>query len=78
MDASDLLEVLHRKEFRPVVIHLSDGRKLDLPHPDCFLLFPNRKTAFVFPDGIHIESVDVASIVRVTPKRNSGKRGASR
>ena len=67
MDAEDLLQTMNRKEFRPVELHLSDGQKMLVPHPDYFLVFPNRKSALVFPDGIHFEILDLASIVRAVP-----------
>ena len=67
MDATDLLETLGKKEFRPVELHLADGRSLSVPHVDYFLIFPTKKSALVFPDGVHFEIVDIASIVRVVP-----------
>ena len=67
MDSEDLIHTMHRKEFRPVELHLCDGQKLLVPHPDYFFVFPNRKSALVFPDGIHFEILDLASIVRAVP-----------
>ena len=67
MDSEDLIQTMHRKEFRPVELHLSDGQKMLVPHPDYFFVFPNRKSALVFPDGIHFEILDLASIVRAVP-----------
>ena len=67
MDADDLIETLRRKEFRPVELHLSDGQKLIVPHPDYFFVFPNRKSAMVFPDGIHFEILDLSAVVRAVP-----------
>ena len=67
MDAEDLLQTMHSKEFRPVELHLSDGQKLLVPHPDYFFVFPNRKSALVFPDGIHFEIIDLAAVVRAVP-----------
>jgi len=67
MDATDLMHALHTKEFRPVEIHLADGRSLRVDHPDYFLLFPTKKSALVFLDGVHSELVDVESIERVVP-----------
>jgi hypothetical protein len=67
MDAEDLIQTMHRKEFRPVELHLADGHKLLVPHPDYLLVFPNRKSALVFPDGVHFEILDLASIVRAVP-----------
>ena len=72
MDATDLMETLGKKEFRPVELHLADGRALPLPHGDYFLMFPSKKTALVFPDGVHFEIVDIASIVRVVPLAAGG------
>jgi hypothetical protein len=67
MDATDLMQTLNTKSFRPVELHLVDGRSLRVEHPDCFLLFPTRKSALVFPDGVRFELVDVESIVRLVP-----------
>lgn len=67
MDATDLLEALSKKQFRPVELHLADGRSLTVPHVDYFFMFPTQKSALVFPDGVHFEIVDIASIVRVVP-----------
>ena len=67
MDAADLVQTMHGKEFRPVELHLADGQKMIVPHPDYFLLFPNRKSALVFPDGVHFEILDLAAIVRAVP-----------
>ncbi len=74
MDATDLMQTLHSKGFRPVELHLADGRALRVDHPDYFLLFPTRKSALVFPDGVHFEMLDIASVVRAVPvAANGGK-----
>jgi hypothetical protein len=67
MDAEDLLQTMHRKEFRPVELHLVNGQTMLVPHPDYFLVFPNRKSALVFPDGVHFEILDLAAVVRAVP-----------
>ena len=67
MDAAHLMQTLSTKAFRPVDLHLADGRSLRVEHPDCFLLFPTRKSALVFPDGVRFELVEVGSIVRLVP-----------
>ena len=73
MDATDLMDALNKKEFRPVELHLTDGRTMPVPHVDYFRMFPTKKSALVFPDGVHFEIVDIASIVRVVPSRTAGE-----
>ena len=68
MDPTDLMQTLHTENFRPVELQMADGRAFRVDHPDYFLLFPTKKSALVFPDGVHFELVDVASIVRVIPQ----------
>jgi len=36
-----LNELWHASPFVPFTIHLSDGRKFEIPHPDFFMLPPN-------------------------------------
>jgi len=70
MDAENLMSALSAKEFRPVDLHLVDGRTLRVEHPDFFLIFPNRKAALVFPDGVHFELLNLEAIVRAVPGGN--------
>jgi hypothetical protein len=49
--------------FRPFALHLSDGRKFDVPHPE-FILLGKGVVAVLRKDGL-IETVDALHIVSV-------------
>lgn len=52
MTAETIREVLQRQPFRPFVLHMNDGRKLEVKHPDFVLLPPGFTTTAIvaFPD----------------------------
>jgi hypothetical protein len=52
-----------RGGFRPFILHLSDGRKFDIPHPD-FIIIGKGVVAMLRKDGL-IETVDALHIVSV-------------
>ncbi len=63
MSFEGLREALHRRPFKPFVIHLVDGRKLPVIHPDSVAV--GRCRAFVIaPDdsGSIVESPLIASL----------------
>jgi hypothetical protein len=45
MAPEDLLEVLRERPFRPFRMHLTDGRTIDIHHPE--LVLPGRGTAII-------------------------------
>ena len=49
--------------FRPFVLHLSDGRKFDIPHPD-FILIGQGVVALLRNDGL-IETLDAHHVVSI-------------
>ncbi len=59
----DQLKLRLQGGFRPFVLHLSDGRKSNIPHPE-FILLGKEGVALLRQDGL-IETVDALHIVSV-------------
>ena len=51
MGQDDLIKVLKDAPFRPFRIHLSDGRALEVRHPELVLV--SRRTAYIFFPSPH-------------------------
>lgn len=66
MTADTIRFFLKRTPFRPFAIHLNDGRRLEVLHPDFLLLPPGwQSTAIVaFPKEL-FEFVDVRNIASI-------------
>ncbi len=63
MTIEKLRATLHATPFRPFAIHLADGRRLDVPHPDFVAHVPGGRTVIVaHPD----ESYNVIDLLLVT------------
>ena len=52
-----------RGGFRPFVLHLSDGREFEIPHPE-FILVGKSVVAVLREDGL-VETLDAEHIVSV-------------
>ncbi len=61
-----------RNGFRPFALHLSDGRKFSVPHPE-FILVGKGVIAILRKDGL-IETVDALHIVSVEDIAAAAKR----
>lgn len=52
MKETTLKDVAHASPFAPFVIHLSDGRSVDVPAPDFLSINPTGRTVVVWtPEG---------------------------
>ena len=74
MKISDLKQMQDRKPFRPFAIHLTNGDKLPVGHPEQFLLNPNSEL-FALWVGPEWSLVDVQEIARVSVATRPEKRG---
>jgi hypothetical protein len=74
----ELIQRRLRGGFRPFVLHLSDGRKYEVPHPE-FILVAQHSVAVAVKDG-YIDSLDPDHIVSLKDlalkHRDQGPRGA--
>jgi hypothetical protein len=70
MRPEELLELLRRRPFIPVRLHMTDGQTHDIRHPDLVMVFRSRATIGVTPDpatGVleRAEHCSLLHIVRV-------------
>ena len=59
----DQVRIRLQEGFRPFALHLSDGRKFEIPHPE-FILLGKGIVAVLRKDGL-IETVDALHIVSI-------------
>ena len=60
---------LEQTPFQPFVLHLADGRKLDVPHPE-FVWLPQRGVLYYFhKDARYGERINPLLIVSVEGRR---------
>jgi hypothetical protein len=65
---SAIEDMIHRPKFKPIALHLNDGTKVPVKHPD-FLMFTEGKKTIVVTEGEHIHIVDVESITAIKATR---------
>ena len=63
MTTEKLRDTIHATPFRPFVLHLADGRRLNVPHPDFIAHVPGGRTAVVLHED---ESYNVVDLLLVT------------
>jgi hypothetical protein len=76
MTTERLQQLHHARPFQPFRIHLADGRRLDVPHPELLAYRPNGRTAVVVK---HDESFEIIDLLLVTTLEViNGRTGRSR
>ena len=68
MDALAIRQVLGARPFQPVVLHLADGRSLEIPHSDFASISQSGRRVIVEKNDDTFEIVDVLLINRVEVK----------
>ncbi len=64
MNLDPIRKRLHGGEFKPFTMHLTDGRKLEVPHPDFIavgkgvVVIIDEKDVDQVVDGLHIVSIE--------------------
>ena len=71
MTIDKLREVLHAEPFEPFTIHLADGRRVPVPHPDFVSLDPRGRIVHVFHKDGRSEFIDC---MLVTSLEHNGSR----
>lgn len=59
MQSKELQSVYRAQPFRPFVIHLADGRRVRVEHPEFMALAPTGRSAVVFGKDGAFEIVDI-------------------
>jgi hypothetical protein len=68
MDALAIRQVLGARPFQPVVLHLADGRSLEIPHSDFASISQSGRRVIVEKSDDTFEIVDVLLINSVEVK----------
>ncbi len=63
MTVEQLTQVQHARPFRPYRIHLTDGRHLDVVHPDFVARSPKGRTVIVYKSDESFEIIDLLLVV---------------
>lgn len=76
MTSDKLREVLRTEPFHPFIIHLADGRQLEVMHPELVALSPSGRTAVVFTadDASHYIDLLLVTELEVKPERGRDSR----
>jgi hypothetical protein len=74
MTINEFREALHGSPFRPFIIHLADGRKIPVPHPDFAMVTGAGRTAHISRPGD--EWFTVIDLLLVTQLEVPGGNGA--
>jgi len=76
MTIEQLREVYKTEPFQPFSLHLADGRRLEVPHPEFIASAPKGRTVIVFGEGDSFSIIDLLLVTRIevnpadTPKQN--------
>jgi hypothetical protein len=74
--SEQLREVHQSRPFRPFVLHLTDGRKLRVSHPEAMAVTPGGRTAYIVTGEASLQRVDVLLIVSI--EEHASGRGRHR
>lgn len=78
MTTEQLRKMHQARPFHPFDIHLADGRKLHVSHPELMAVpHPARTIGVGMPDGT-IEIVDLLLVTSLKPSRNGKTIGSGR
>ena len=65
MNAEQLRKMHGARPFRPLTLHLADGREIGIDHPEFLTTSPQGRTAIVFFPDDTFEAVDVLMITSI-------------
>ena len=68
-------EVVTAHPFRPFVLHLADGRRMNVPHPESISLSASGRTAHIFGPDETSHFIDVLMVTELAVKSRSTRNG---
>jgi hypothetical protein len=69
MLGEEIQNLLHAQPFRPFRVHITDGRTLEVPHPDFALLTRGHDMLVIDTEDDGLEMVNMDQIARITIRR---------
>jgi hypothetical protein len=76
MITKSLREMWRATPFVPFDIHMADGRKFHVPHPDFLLISPRGETIILVDDDEYPHSLSPLLIVSASPSRRRSSKKA--
>ncbi len=63
--------------FAPFIVHLADGEKISVPHPEFLSHSPSGRTVIIHGEGESLSVVDLLLVTRleVDPARSTNQNG---
>ncbi len=71
MTIESLSTAIHAIPFRPFIIHMADGRRFEVPHPDYIAFHPKGRTAVLY--HLQDEGWDVIDLLLTTSIEYAGE-----
>jgi hypothetical protein len=65
MTVNRMIELMNRKPFEPLEIHLSDGERIQVEHPYQISTLPNRPTCTIYTEDERMRIVTYRNITEV-------------
>ncbi len=78
MTSDKLKEVIRAQPFHPFVLHLADGRRMSVSHPESISLSTSGRTAHVFGADESSHFIDVLLVTELEVKAKSNRNGRTR
>lgn len=76
MAVSERLRAVHQAQpFQPFTLHLSDGRSLDVTHPELMAIAPTGRWAMVIDSDDSTHRIDISVVTDIEVKKSKGKDG---
>jgi hypothetical protein len=63
MTVEQLIQMQHTQPFQPYRMHLADGRKIEVRHPDFLARSPTGRTVIIYKPDETFEVVDLLLVV---------------
>lgn len=78
MTTEKLREVMRNQPFRPFLVHLADGRAINVEHPDFIAISPSGRTAIIYTKDDASHFIDLLLVtdleVRAQKRGTNGQR----
>jgi hypothetical protein len=73
MKVDEIKKVVHAEPFRPFYLHIADGGRLLVTHPDFIAISGSGRSMLVYPEGHEddYQAVDTALVTRIEQAKRS-------
>lgn len=78
MKIAEIRNLLHAEPFRPFFIHIADGGRIRIVHPDFVALAPTGREMSVYQSNGDHQIIDVLMVTRLELAARNGSRKSHR